>query len=84
MKYDQKPSFFYWASQSLIGHVVFFQIVASPLFFYFLADDYAEHVVSPARTISLVFLVSGLGLFVAIMGWYTVSKPMIDRRKRDN
>jgi len=80
VKDEKRTSFLYWASHCLSGHVVFFQIVSLPLFLFFLATDYAEHTVSVGRTISLVFLVSAAGIFVAVLGWFTVTKPLIDRQ----
>jgi len=81
-----KASFIHWASHCLVGHMAYFQILlALPLFLVSLIDDHNEYIALTAtRVIGTLFGAIAAGLFVAILGWYTVTKPLTQRRGRND
>ena len=82
MRDARQESFLKWASHSLIGHVVLFQIgVTFPMLFTFSDSMYLDGVLAFGRVLRVLFLTVGGGLVVAMLFWYTVSRPLIGRRK---
>jgi hypothetical protein len=67
-------------SFSLIGHVAFFQLIWGIPMFVFSIYDHAT--LTPSRILWNLFVASMGALFVAVLGWFTISKPIIERRKR--
>jgi hypothetical protein len=85
MRDVKEKSFLSWASHSLIGHIVLFQIgFGLPMVFmswdliYFGAD------LSLASVLRVLSLIVGAGLIVAVLFWYTISKPLISSRQPPN
>ena len=79
----RKKAFLDWASHSLLGHLVFFQIVFAPLLGYFLFLDYSEGRLTVLRTAYVMGVTGAAGAVVAILGWYTISRPLIAKRNSD-
>ena len=73
-----------WASHSLIGHIVVFQVVISlPLIVRHLAQDYSEGVSLSAGRVAFVALAwVAAGLVIAVAGWYTITLPLIKARDK--
>ena len=83
MRDAKRKSFLKWGSHSLIGHVVLFQLFWSvPMVILFWESNYSNGTLMIGRVLSGVFVASLCGLAVAILGWYTVSLPLIKRRKK--
>lgn len=80
----KKRAFLEWASHSLLGHLVFFQIVFAPLVGYLLFLDYSDGELTVLRTAYIVALTAVAGAVVATLGWYTISRPLIARRNSDS
>ncbi len=82
MRDARQQSFFKWASHSLIGHIVLFPIgFTVPMLFVFWDSMYSGGVLTFARVLHVLSLLVGGGLVVAILFWYTISRPLIGRRK---
>jgi len=71
-----------WASSSALGHIAsigsifsFVEIAA------FLIPDYLDGTLTLARALYLVVVFVSLGVAVALLTWYTVTLPLIKRRK---
>ena len=84
MSDTKKKSFGDWASHSLIGHVVSSQVYFSlPLLILFLGTEYSDGTLSSISALYALFISSLAGLVFAILFWYTVSLPLIKRRKKN-
>jgi hypothetical protein len=83
MNERRKTAFLDWASHSLLGHLVFFQIVFTPLLGYFLFLDYSEGKLTVLRAAYVAGLTAVASAVVATLGWYTISRPLIARRNSD-
>jgi hypothetical protein len=69
-----------WASRSLFGHLVFFQIIVTlPLVIYLLYSNYTEGTLTVAFTLKIVLAAIASGAFVAFGFWHTVTLPMMRR-----
>ena len=71
------------ASKSLRGHVVFLQAACSvPMFLLFAAWNYQDGTLTPAWAGRIAFASSACGLFMALIGWYFITLPILKRSRR--
>jgi hypothetical protein len=71
-----------WASSSLLGHVVLFEVILSlPLSIVFLELNYSRGTLTVPWALDMSVIWGTLGVAVAVLGWYTVSLPLIRLRK---
>jgi hypothetical protein len=75
--------FFKWCSSSLIGHLILFQLIcAAPLSVMFILNISSEHTLTFGRAFYIAGLCSVLFAIVAVLFWYTLSKPLISSRSK--
>lgn len=75
--------FLKWASFSLVGHVVLFELLVSvPAFCVFLVLIYSEHELTAIWALYVAFFCSFAGGLIATLFWYTLSRPLIKTKKR--
>ena len=71
-----------WARSSLLGHMVLFEVILSlPLSIVFLELNYTQGTLTAAWAFDMAIIWIALGAVVAVLGWYTVSLPLIKLRK---
>lgn len=71
-----------WAASSLLGHVVVFAVTFSlPICVAFLDLNYRDGTLDAAWAFWIVSMSGLIGIVVAALFWYTVSRPLIKRRK---
>ncbi len=71
------------ASRSLKGHVVFFQVAAAlPLFVALTASNYSEGTLTLGWTVRIALVSSAAALFVAVVGWYAITRPFVNQTTR--
>lgn len=72
-----------WISRSLLGHVVFFQIIFSlPASIYGLVSNYTQGTLTVPFAVEMMIVVSALGAVGAAAVWYTITLPIINRTKK--
>ena len=72
-----------WISRSLLGHVVFFEIIFSvPAFIYGLASNYSQDALTAPFAIEMMVEVATLGAVGAVAVWYTITLPIIRRTRK--
>jgi hypothetical protein len=72
-----------WASTSLIGHVVLFELTFSiPMSFLMIYLNYVEGTLTASWALWLFFVSALLGSVGAGAIWYTITLPLIKRQKR--
>jgi hypothetical protein len=72
---------FRWASHSLLGHVVLFEVFFSIPMFIIGFDPGKDGPTLSWVLFSVALCVAG-GLVAAILLWYTFSRPLIERQKQ--
>ncbi len=83
MREPKKTSLLDWASHTLSGHIVFFRVaVGLPGFALLLFLHYSEGTLTVGRAIYVAFLVTIGALVIALLGWYTISLPLITNMRR--
>jgi hypothetical protein len=71
-----------WAASSLSGHVVMFAVMFSlPICATFLDLNYRDGTLSVAWALWIVSVSSLSGILVALLFWYTVSRPLLKGKK---
>jgi hypothetical protein len=75
-------TFLKWASSSLLGHLVLVEVVCSvPLCLVLLDLNYEDGTLTAGWAL-WIFSISALaGVIGAALVWYTISLPLIKRRK---
>ena len=80
----KKMSFFMWASHSFVGHVVLFQIMWTvPMLIISIVLNNADGTVTLLWALNSLALSSLSAFVIAILVWYTISRPLIRQRKKD-
>ena len=81
----KNSAFLWWASHTLIGHIVIFLAGFSvPGLALFLFLDYSDgRPFTVGRAMYLAFLCGIAGAVVATLGWYTISLPLMERREKE-
>lgn len=75
--------FLTWASRSLLGNVVLFEILLGlPSFVAFSYMDYTRGILAPARMIFVCAICVMEGLILGVIIWFGVTRPAINRRLR--
>jgi hypothetical protein len=75
-------TFLKWASSSLLGHVVLFEAAFSvPLCLVLLDSNYTDGTLTVGWALWIVSISGLAGVVVAVLGWHTVTLPLIKRRK---
>jgi hypothetical protein len=76
-------TFLKWASSSMRGHIVLSQLFLSlPFFVVFVWLDVVDGRLTPIRVFYLAVIASVAGMIWAVLFWYTVSSPLIERRRK--
>jgi hypothetical protein len=76
----QPRKFLKWTGGSLIGHVVFFELIFSlPLLVVFLYLNYLQHTLTVDWAIHMVLISPIPGAVLAVLIWYTITLPRIRR-----
>ena len=71
-----------WASSSLLGHVVLFEVILSlPLAIVFFVLNYSQGTLTVAWVFYMATIWAAFGALVAVLGWYIVSLPLIKLRQ---
>jgi hypothetical protein len=74
-------TFLNWVGTSLIGHVVFYQLVfAIPIAATFLYLNHLDGTLPLARAAYIALVAAAFGIVVAGGIWYTIMLPSIKRR----
>ncbi len=77
-----RNKFFKWGSSSLIGHVILFQVTcAMPLLLFSLATMYLEHTLTVVWALYIAAVCSALVGVVSALVWYTISLPLMKRKR---
>ena len=72
-----------WVSQSLLGHVVLFELIVSlPWLVWFFASNYAEGTLTVSSTLQFIAEAVVVGAAVAFAVWHTITLPLIRRVKK--
>ena len=75
-------NFFRWASHSLGGHIVLFELVLSlSLFIVFLAQKLADGDITLGWVLWALFVTASIGAIAAILAWFTITRGLIDRTR---
>jgi hypothetical protein len=70
------------ASSSLMGHVALFESFFSlPLSLIFLRINYLEGTLTPLWALRVILVSAVGGVIPALVLWYTVTSPLVKRRK---
>jgi len=76
---------FKWASSSLLGHLFLFQLLwAVPMFTLGWYLNYSEGTLTWAWAPHVAFYSALGGVTMALLIWYTISLPLINRQKKGN
>jgi hypothetical protein len=71
-----------WASSSLVGHIVLFQICgALPMFILFMYLNYSEDTLTLSWAIWIAFVAECFGIFMALLMWFTLSRWSVYLRR---
>jgi len=80
----QRRAFFKWLGTSLMGHVLFYQLIfAVPIMATFLYLNYSDGTLTTAWAVHIVLVSAVIGAMVAAGIWYVITLPQIKRRGRD-
>jgi peptidoglycan/LPS O-acetylase OafA/YrhL len=72
-----------WASTSLIGHIALLQLIfALPFYLIFLRRIYLQGGLTVGWGLYMACVVTAASVVSATLIWYTVSRPLIEGRKR--
>jgi len=72
-----------WVSQSLLGHVVLFELIVSlPWLVWFCASNYAEGSLTVSFALQFIAEAVVVGAAVAFAVWHTITLPLIRRVKK--
>ena len=78
-----KSPFFNWASRSLIGNIILFEIIMSiPSFIVFSYMDFNNGIFGFPRTLIVAGASALEGLFMGCFIWFFVAKPALKYRRR--
>jgi hypothetical protein len=76
-------TFLKWASHSMVGHVVMMLVCVSiPSFAVLVGLDRADGRLTLFRALYSAVLVSAGGAVGAVIFWYAVSSPLIERQRK--
>ncbi len=71
-----------WFGTSLVGHVVFYQLIFTvPIAATFLYLSYSDGILTAAWAGYTVIVSAVFGLMVAAGIWYTITSPLLKRRR---
>ena len=80
----ERMRFLKWAATTLAGHLVLWQIVFSiPLFIVLLWFEIDDGRLTLFQAIYDAVLVSAGGVVVAVLIWYMLTSPLLQRLKKD-
>ena len=78
----QTRDFLKWVGSSLLGHIALSELLFSmPLFLLGLSLNYSEGTITVAWSFYIAIVCALGGIIFALLFWYTVSVPLIKRRK---
>lgn len=76
-------NFVKWASRSLVGHVVFLELIfALPFFVWGVVMNYTQGTLTLAFLISMLIEIGAVGAAMGVAGWYLFTQPLIRRKKK--
>ena len=80
----QRKAFLKWVGTSLIGHVLFYQLIlAIPILATFLYLTYSDGTLTAAWSVYIVVVSAVFGVMVAAGIWYMITLPQIKRRGKN-
>lgn len=80
---NQLKKFLKWASFSLSGHLVLFELACGlPLTSAFLFLSYRDGTLTSQIAIQVVLIGLAAGAISGSFVWYPISRPLIERRKQ--
>jgi hypothetical protein len=82
-RYGPLRRFLVWVNKSLLGHIVFYEILVSvPALTWFFVENYSERTLTWTFTLQFVLLSLLLGAAAGFALWHTVTLPIKRRLER--